>query len=674
MSTNHSQTTKLSIDVLDEDEAIAPSEQKARIDGYDLARCLAFFGMVVVNYRYVMGGMSGTPDWLLSAMDVVTLRAAATFVMLAGVSMTLFWRARRGSEGPGRLSSVIRALALVVVFAGAWVVTDFYVVESAAGRDIQFGPLAGMNPGGSVDPDLAPLGSRWTDYRSALSEGPLSMFLQVGMGVCGALLLTLLLLGRRGWGPRAVLLKRVVFLAAIGFVWQPLWGGDILRFYAIYLFAGVLVLTLSWLWVIMAIGVVLTGAFWWLFRESGGAPVDTFGAPGNQWTLTAMGRELFLDGFHPALPWVAFLFAGLLIGRIDADSMRSKIGLLVLGLILAFTGYSYAEPVSQWLRGDPGPEVVRHVVGRELFVADAPAEPPAVTDASAESPVVIDDSAESPVVAEDVSLVVTWPEGFDREANAAFVSGAERLQSMVASVGEFASRSLRAVEVERGSEKRLAVVLSLSYGEDQPAPHDHKRQVESVQQLVKFWVRNERRAGQEAVNEDGSAPRWPRAVGLFAIERRLEVMPAPEGEENESLLWDTYWTDARYSLDPSPNERWAVLSNPFGFKSGPGFMMTAMGVSMSVIALSLMIASFGVFRRLLRPLVVAGQMALTLYVAHVVVGFYVLQWIGRLRGENLVFIGFYIVVAWIVAVGFANWWRAHWRRGPLEAVMRWLTG
>ena len=121
MSTNHSQTTKLSIDVLDEDEAIAPSEQKARIDGYDLARCLAFFGMVVVNYRYVMGGMSGTPDWLLSAMDVVTLRAAATFVMLAGVSMTLFWRARRGSEGPGRLSSVIRALALVVVFAGAWV-------------------------------------------------------------------------------------------------------------------------------------------------------------------------------------------------------------------------------------------------------------------------------------------------------------------------------------------------------------------------------------------------------------------------------------------------------------------------------------------------------------------------------------------------------------------------
>mgnify|MGYP002628361292 FL=1 len=103
-------------------------------------------------------------------------------------------------------------------------------------------------------------------------------------------------------------------------------------------------------------------------------------------------------------------------------------------------------------------------------------------------------------------------------------------------------------------------------------------------------------------------------------------------------------------------------------------MMTATGVSMSVIALSLMLASFALLRRVLRPLVVAGQMALTLYVGHVVIGFYVLKWIERLRGENLIFIGFYAVVAWIAAVAFANWWRAHWRRGPLEAVMRWLTG
>jgi uncharacterized membrane protein YeiB len=660
MSNIHSQATKLTIDVPGEDAAIAPSERATRIDGYDLARCLAFFGMVVVNYRFVMGGFRGTPDWLLSAMDVVTLRAAATFVMLAGVGMSLLWRSQRDAARPRSLSGLLRTTALVVLFAGSWVIADFYILESAAGRDVQFGPLAGMGQGGDVDADLAPLATRWLDYRSALTEGPVSMFLKVGMGVCGALLLTLVLLGRRGWGPRAVLLKRVVFLAAIGFVWLPLWGGDILRFYAIYLFAGVLILTLSWLWVIAAIVAVLTGAFWWLFQESGGIPAESFGASGNQWTLEAMGRELFLGGFHPVLPWVVFLFVGLLIGRIDTHSWRAKIGLLTLGLTLAVTGYAGAEPVRQWLRGESGPKIEHHVVDRELLVADASAAPP----------VAIKDAAKPAVAA----VVVTWPDGFDREANSAFVSGTERLQSMLAPVGNFANRSLRIVEVERGSTPRRALVLTVSYGDEQPAPHDHKRQVESVQRRVQRWVRSERRARLESANEVDSSPRWPSAIGLFGIERRLVVMPDSAGGENESLRWDTHWIDTQSLLAPSVNARWAVLADPFGRKPGPGYMMTAIGVSMSVIALSLMLASFALLRRVLRPLVVAGQMALTLYVGHVVIGFYVLKWIERLRGENLIFIGFYTVVAWIAAVAFANWWRAHWRRGPLEAVMRWLTG
>lgn len=677
MSNIHSQETKVSIDISSQDAAIAPSERATRIDGYDLARCLAFFGMVVVNYRYVMGGFRGTPDWLLSAMDVVTLRAAATFVMLAGVGMSLLWRSRRDAARPRSLSGWLRTTALVGMFAGAWVIADFYILESAAGRDVQFGPLVGMGPGGDVDADLAPLATRWMDYRSALTEGPVSMFLKVGMGVCGAMLLTLLLLGRRGWGPRAVLLKRVVFLAAVGFVWLPLWGGDILRFYAIYLFAGVLILTLSWPWVIAAIVVVLTGAFWWLFHESGGMPADSFGASGNQWTLEAMGRELFLGGFHPVLPWVAFLFVGLLIGRIDTHSWRAKICLLTLGLTLAVTGYAGAEPVMQWLRGEPGPKIEHHVVDRELLVADAPAAPPAAikdADAPAVPPAATKDAAKAEDEDGTLPVVVAWPDGFDREANSAFVSGTERLQSMLASVGDFASRSLRTVEVERGSRQRRALVLTVSYGDEQAAPHDHKRQVKSVQRRVQRWVRSERRARLESENDVDSSPRWPSAIGLFGIERRLVVMPDSAGGENESLRWDTHWIDTQSLLDPSVNARWAGLVDPFGRKSGPGYMITAMGVSMSVIALSLMLASFAMLRRVLRPLVVAGQMALTLYVGHVVIGFYVLQWIERLRGENLIFIGFYVVVACIAAVAFANWWRAHWRRGPLEAVMRWLTG
>jgi len=648
MSSIDTQATKLSIDV--PEPAMAADNRGARVVGYDLARCFAFLGMVVVNYRFVMGGFRGGPDWLLGTMEVFTLRAAATFVMLAGVSMTLLWRARRDSVHDRRFTDVLRTISLIGLLAVAWLLADFYAVESAAGRSVEYGPLAGADSQAAKAADLAPLGTRLVDYCSALSGGTLTMFLKVGAGVCGALLLTFLILGRRAWGPRVVLLKRVVFLAAVGFMWFPFWGGDILRFYAIYLFAGVLVLSLRWPWLIGLIVTVLTAAFWYLFDETAGVASKPFGEVKNHWTLDAMGNELFLGGFHPALPWLAFVFVGVLIGRMDTGSWRARGGLLALGLTLAVTGYAGAEPMMEWLRDEQGPKVERHAETRHLLVAEK--------------------AEKSTAEATDVALL--WPDGFDPQANAAFVAGAEQVQKLLARIG-YASRSLGTAEVQRGESKRRALVLTVSYGEDQAAPPGHDKQVRRVEQSVQRWVRNERKAQFEPEEAAKIKQRWPAAIGLFAIKRQLVVKPVGQGE-NERVLWDTHWVDTAALLQPSVGRRWAGLVDPFGFKPGPGYMMTAMGVSMTVIALSLMLASFAMMRRVFRPFIVAGQMALTLYVGHVVVGFYVLQWIGRLSGENLTFIGFYIVVAWVAALAFANWWRAHWRRGPLEAVMRWLTG
>lgn len=653
MSSIDSQATKLSIDV--PEPAVVAVDRGARVVGYDLARCFAFFGMVVVNYRFVMGGFRGSPDWLLETMELFTLRAAATFVMLAGVSMTLLWQARRNATRERRFSDPLRTISLIALLAVAWTLADFYAVESAVKHSVEFGPLAGADPSTAVAADLAPLGTRLADYCSALSGGAVSTFLKVGAGVCGSLLLTLLILGRRAWGPRVVLLKRVVFLAAVGFMWFPFWGGDILRFYAIYLFAGVLVLSLRWPWLIGLIVAVLTGAFWWLFHESAGVASNPGGGEVNHWTLAAMGRELFLSGFHPVLPWLAFVFVGVLIGRMDTQSWRAKGGLLALGLTLAVSGYAGAEPMMEWLRDEQGPKIERHAKARELLLAKASVE--------AKSP------GEPPA-----AVAMTWPQGFDEQANAAFVAGAEQVQKLFGP-SNYASRSLGTVEVQRGVDKRRALVLTVSYGDEEAAPPHHDKHVRAIEQQVQRWVRNERRAQLESDSEEVAkiTSRWPPAIGLFAVQRRLVVKPVGQGE-NEVLKWDTHWVDTAALLEPSVGRRWAGLVNPFSFKPGPGYMMTAMGVSMTVIALSLMLASFAVVRRVLRPLVVAGQMALTLYVGHVVVGFYVLAWIGRLQGENLTFIAFYVAVAWVVAVGFANWWRAHWRRGPLEAVMRWLTG
>jgi uncharacterized membrane protein len=60
-----------------------------RIIGYDVARALAIFGMVVVNFKVVMAASEADPGWLASLVGLLEGRAAATFVILAGVGLSL---------------------------------------------------------------------------------------------------------------------------------------------------------------------------------------------------------------------------------------------------------------------------------------------------------------------------------------------------------------------------------------------------------------------------------------------------------------------------------------------------------------------------------------------------------------------------------------------------------
>jgi len=181
---------------------------------------------------------------------------------------------------------------------------------------------------------------------------------------------------------------------------------------------------------------------------------------------------------------------------------------------------------------------------------------------------------------------------------------------------------------------------------------------------------DERGSGRRQRRQRGQ--RWPEAVGLFAIERRM--LARGDDGQPEQVLWDTHWFDTAAMANPTAGTRLAGMVNPHSMRHGPGYMVTAIGVSLSVIALSLIVASFAFCRRLLHPLALTGQMALSLYIGHVLVGFSVLVMIGKLSGEDLSFIAFYIVACWVAAIGFACLWRSYFKRGPIEAVMRWLTG
>jgi uncharacterized protein len=91
-----------------------------RIIGYDLARALAIFGMVVVNFKIVMGAESNGPAWLVSMAELLSGRAAATFVVLAGVGISLLSREGRISGDKdllrrNRTALLKRALFLFIV-------------------------------------------------------------------------------------------------------------------------------------------------------------------------------------------------------------------------------------------------------------------------------------------------------------------------------------------------------------------------------------------------------------------------------------------------------------------------------------------------------------------------------------------------------------------------------
>ena len=77
-----------------------PAGSAERVIGFDLARALAILGMVVVHFSLVMAADRSGPAWLTEVLGFLDGRAAATFVILAGVGVTLMSRRAVLSAGP----------------------------------------------------------------------------------------------------------------------------------------------------------------------------------------------------------------------------------------------------------------------------------------------------------------------------------------------------------------------------------------------------------------------------------------------------------------------------------------------------------------------------------------------------------------------------------------------
>jgi uncharacterized membrane protein YeiB len=115
------------------------------------------------------------------------------------------------------------------------------------------------------------------------------------------------------------LVRRGVAMYVLGQVLDVIWAGTIILYYgAMFVLAAVL-FTLSSRW-IASIGAAAALGGWavaaWAFRQvENGESVDWLTRPGQD-SIRRYVFELTVNGTHPLLPWLAFLCAGIVVGRL----------------------------------------------------------------------------------------------------------------------------------------------------------------------------------------------------------------------------------------------------------------------------------------------------------------------------------------------------------------------
>lgn len=217
-----------------------------RIIGFDIARAFAIFGMITVNYRSTFHITGDSPAWLETVTGMVNGRAAALFVLLAGIGISLLSR-----------------------------------------------------------------GSRLSGDRADIRED------------------------------RFNLLRRSAFLLAIGLLFRQIWDYDILHFYGIYLMIAAVLLTVSNRNLVLAglFATLIFPALYYVLPVQYGIP---FWATTSAFTPREILIDFFFQGYHPVTPWIAFMVAGMLFGRLDLSDSAMRRKMLIGGMLLALASEAIA--------------------------------------------------------------------------------------------------------------------------------------------------------------------------------------------------------------------------------------------------------------------------------------------------------------------------------------------
>src|SRR5690606_26283062 len=200
------------------------------------------------------------------------------------------------SRRPG--PDVVRAVAMAGV-----VVMNYhgYLILRGGQRDV--GALADL-----FDPWTGPLSTRFAA----------TFVLTAGVGVT--------LMSRSSIGDadrtRALrwrLVRRGLLLYGLGLLFDMIWRGTILPFYGAMFVGAAVLLTMRSRWVIVVgAASAITGAAirWWRYEaQLDGRDTSWLTNPGPR-SPRGLLFDLFVNGTHPLLPWLAFFCAGIVLGRL----------------------------------------------------------------------------------------------------------------------------------------------------------------------------------------------------------------------------------------------------------------------------------------------------------------------------------------------------------------------
>lgn len=118
----------------------------------------------------------------------------------------------------------------------------------------------------------------------------------------------------------------------------------------------------------------------------------------------------------------------------------------------------------------------------------------------------------------------------------------------------------------------------------------------------------------------------------------------------------------------------AALMGVSPIPPGPLFMFTGIFASMFTIGICLLIPTRAYSNPVVRTISNTGQLTLTLYLAHILIGMGTIEAMGLIgNADHYTTLGAIILFV-ALSIGFTYFWRKRFKRGPIEALMRKVTG